>query len=46
MGFKVTQGLGKELSGIHRPVEAVFKTAFTLKDQPERHKPEDEAENS
>jgi hypothetical protein len=32
MGFKVNKGLGKELSGIHRPVEAIFKTAFTLKD--------------
>lgn len=32
MGFKVNKGLGKDLTGIHRPVEAVFKTAFTMKD--------------
>lgn len=33
MGFKVTKGLGKEESGIQRPVEAVIKTAFTMKDE-------------
>ena len=33
MGFKVTKGLGKEETGIQRPVKAVMKTAFTMKDE-------------
>ena len=33
MGYKVTKGLGKEETGIQRPVEAVMKTAFTMKDE-------------
>lgn len=32
MGFNLSKGLGKEEKGITKPVEAVFKTAFTTKD--------------
>lgn len=33
MGFKnISKGLGKNETGIHKPVEAVHKTAFTMKD--------------
>lgn len=38
MGFKVTKGLGKEETGIQRPVEAVMKTAFTMKDEAPKKK--------
>jgi hypothetical protein len=38
MGFKVTKGLGKEETGIQRPVEAVMKKAFTMKDEAPRKK--------
>ena len=37
MGFSnISKGLGKNETGIHRPVEATHKTAFTLHDN---HKP-------
>lgn len=33
MGFKnIAKGLGREETGIHKPVEAQRKTAFTMKD--------------
>lgn len=32
MGFNLTKGLGKDEKGMSKPVEAVFKTAFTTKD--------------
>lgn len=39
MGFKnISKGLGKNESGIHKPVEAVHKTAFTMKDSVSGHR--------
>ena len=43
MGFKVSKGLGKEEAGIQRPVEAVMKTAFTMKDEPARKAAKEES---
>lgn len=46
MGFKVTKGLGKEETGIQRPVEAVMKNAFTMKDEtPRKQQPKGESES-
>lgn len=33
MGFKVSQGLGKQGKGIKAPVEAVLKNAFVARDE-------------
>ena len=39
MGFKnINKGLGKNETGTHKPVEAVMKTAFTMKDDQHNHK--------
>ncbi len=39
MGFKnINKGLGKNETGTHKPVEAVLKTAFTMKDETNQQK--------